>query len=56
MKTTRDRQNRQVVSQTSDLEVQWVKESVTKGLLVVQALVTAKEKYPLPELVARQGI
>lgn len=30
--------------------------SVTKGSLVVQALVTAKEKYPLPELVARQGI
>jgi hypothetical protein len=30
--------------------------SVTKGSLVVQALVSAKKKYPLPELVARQGI
>ncbi len=30
--------------------------SVTKGSLVVQALVGAKKKYPLPELVAGQGI
>ena len=30
--------------------------SVTTGSLVVQALVSAKEKYPLPELVAGQGI